>query len=102
MMRSARTSAPACSPKLMTRPAAEARAWARTRSKEALSRLSTAVPPGSMPQKISPLASAMAEIERKNSICTGSTVVITATCGRTMRVSGSISPAWFMPISKTP
>jgi hypothetical protein len=55
-----------------------------------------------MPQKISPLASAMAEIERKNSICTGSTVVITATCGRTMRVRGSISPAWFMPISNTP
>ena len=25
-----------------------------------------------------------------------------ATCGRTIGVSGVISPAWFMPISKTP
>ena len=33
---------------------------------------------------------------------TGSTVVTTATCGRTMPVSGTISPAWFMPISNTP
>ena len=60
------------------------------------------MPPGSSPKKISPFASAIAEIERKNSMCTGSTVVITATCGRTIRVKGSISPAWFMPISNTP
>ena len=36
----------------------------------------------------------------KNSRCTGSTVVMTATCGRTIFTSGVISPAWFMPISK--
>ncbi len=31
-----------------------------------------------------------------------STVVTMAACGRTMPFSGAISPAWFMPISKTP
>ncbi len=44
----------------------------------------------------------MAATEEKNSRCTGSTVVTMATCGRTRRVSGVISPAWFMPISNTP
>ena len=39
---------------------------------------------------------------RRYSRCTGSTVVTIATCGRTSLVSGVISPAWFMPISKTP
>ena len=29
-------------------------------------------------------------------------VVTIATCGRTILVSGVISPAWFMPISNTP
>ena len=43
----------------------------------------TAAPPGSMPWKISALASAMASTEGKNSRCTGSTVVMIATCGRT-------------------
>ena len=61
----------------------------------------TAAPPGSMPEKISALASAMASTEGKNSRCTGSTVVMIATCGRTSLVSGAISPAWFMPISST-
>jgi hypothetical protein len=37
----------------------------------------------------------------KNSRCTGSMVVITATCGRTSFASGSISPAWFIPSSNT-
>lgn len=32
----------------------------------------------------------------------GAIVVMTATCGRTCRVSAAISPAWFMPISKMP
>jgi hypothetical protein len=64
--------------------------------------LITATPPGSIPAKISPLASAMPWTERKCSTWTGSTVVITATWGRTIRVSGAISAAWFMPISNTP
>ena len=33
---------------------------------------------------------------------TGATVVTIAISGRTRRVSGAISPAWFMPISNTP
>ena len=37
----------------------DARAWAVIRSKYGLSRLITAVPPGSIPEKISPFASAM-------------------------------------------
>ena len=61
-----------------------------------------ATPPGSSPEKISPLASAMAEIEAKCSIWTGSTVVISAMSGRTCAVSGTISAGWFMPISNTP
>ena len=60
-----------------------------------------ATPPGSRPEKISALASAIASTEGKNSRCTGATVVMIATCGRTMAVSGLISPAWFMPISET-
>jgi len=32
----------------------------------------------------------------------GAIVVMIATSGRTMRDSGAISPAWFMPISNTP
>ena len=66
-----------------------------------LSRLSTTAPPGSSPSKISALASAIASMPAKNSRCTGSTVVMIATCGRTIFTSGSISPAWFMPISNT-
>ena len=61
-----------------------------------------AVPPVLNPEKISPLASAMAESEAKCSICTGSTVVISAMSGRTMAVNGTISPGWFIPISNTP
>ena len=37
----------------------------------------------------------------KNSRCTGATVVMIAACGRASRDKGSISPAWFMPISST-
>ena len=59
------------------------------------------MPPGSIPSKISALASAMASTEGKNSRCTGSTVVMIAACGRTMAVSGLISPGEFMPISFT-
>ena len=56
---------------------------------------------GPGPRKISALASAIASMPAKNSRCTGSTVVMTsATCGRIISLSGSISPAWFMPISK--
>ena len=44
----------------------------------------------------------MAESEWKCSIWTGSTVVIRATSGRTIAVSGRISAPWFMPISNTP
>ena len=60
-----------------------------------------ATPPGSRPEKISALASAMASTEGKNSRCTGDTLVTMATCGRTIATSGVISPAWFMPISAT-
>ena len=56
----------------------------RAASNCALSRLSTAAPPGSSPAKISALASAIASMPSKNSRCTGSTVVMIATCGRTM------------------
>ena len=62
--------------------------------------LITAAPPGSMPRKISALASAIFSTEPKYSRCTGSTVVTMATCGRTIFTKGVISPAWFMPISK--
>ncbi len=61
-----------------------------------------AVPPGSSPRKISALASAIASTERKKPRWTGATVVTMAICGLTSRVSASISPAWFMPISNTP
>ncbi len=54
-----------------------------------------------MPSKISALASAISATEAKNSLCTGSTVVMTATCGATRRESGAISPGWFMPSSNT-
>ena len=77
------------------------RALRASRANCGLSRLITAAPPRSSPRKISALASAIASTEPKNSRCTGSTVVMIATCGRTSRVSGSISPAWFMPISNT-
>ena len=58
-----------------------------------LSRLSTTAPPGSTLPKISALASAIASMPEKNSRCTGSTVVMTATCGRTIFTNCSISPA---------
>ena len=48
---------------------------------------------GSRPRKISALASAILASEPKNSRCTGAIVVMIATCGRTSRDSGSISPA---------
>ena len=35
-------------------------------------------------------------------MCAGAIVVITATCGQTCVARLAISPAWFMPISKTP
>ena len=60
----------------------------RSRAKCELSRLSSAAPPDSIPAKISALASAMASMPAKNSRCTGSTVVMIATCGRTIFVSG--------------
>ena len=66
-----------------------------------MSRLSTTAPSGSSPEKISALASAIASMPAKNSRCTGSIVVMMATCGRTIFTSGVISPAWFMPISNT-
>ena len=50
-------------------------------------------------EEISALASAIAATDGKNSRCTGSTVVTIAACGRTMVVSGLISPGEFMPIS---
>ena len=75
-------------------------ACASSRANCELSRLSTTAPPGSTPEKISALASAIASMPAKNSRCTGSTVVMTATCGRTIFTSGVISPEWFMPISK--
>ena len=50
-----------------------------------LSALRIATPPGTRPEKISALASAMASTESKNSRCTGATVVMIATCGRAMR-----------------
>ncbi len=59
------------------------------------------MPPGPTPEKISALASAIASIEPRFSICTGAIVVMSATCGRTKPTSGVISPAWFMPISNT-
>ena len=34
-------------------------------------------------------------------MCAGAIVVMTAMCGRTSLVSAAISPAWFMPISRT-
>ncbi len=55
--------------------------------------LTMATPPGSSPAKISALASAIASTLAKFSRCTGATVVMIATCGRTMRRSGVISPA---------
>ena len=61
-----------------------------------------AVPPGSSPAKISALAAAMPSSEPKDSRCAGAMVVMTAMCGRTNCVSGVISPAALMPISKTP
>ena len=39
--------------------------------------------------------------EAKAARCTGWIVVMIATCGRTMRASGMISPGLFMPISYT-
>ena len=59
------------------------------------------MPPGRSPEKTSPLASAIAASEAKCSIWTGSTVVTSATSGRTCATSGTISRGWFMPISKT-
>ena len=70
-----------------TRRCARCRASWRARCSRAnceLSRLSTTAPPGSTPAKISALASAIASMPAKNSRCTGSTVVMMATCGRTI------------------
>jgi hypothetical protein len=68
----------------------------------AMSRLISATPPFVSPEKISPLASAIAATEAKCSRCTGATVVTMAICGRAIATRGVISPAWFMPISNTP
>jgi hypothetical protein len=51
-----------------------------------------ATPSGSSPSKISALASAIASIDPRCSICAEAIVVISATCGRTSRVSAAISP----------
>ena len=77
-------------------------AAAHSRSKNALSRLSTQTPPGSRPSKISALASATASSDGKYAIWAASTLVTTATSGRIRRASGAISPAWFIPTSNTP
>ena len=59
-------------------------------------------PTGSIPSKISALALATpVSPSGKLPTWTGSTLVTIAMCGRTIRVSGRISPAWFMPISNT-
>ncbi len=55
--------------------------------------------PPDMPAKISALASAISATEPKAAPWTRSIVVMTATCGRTRRDSGAISPGLFMPIS---
>ena len=100
-----RTSAPAARPNETTR-APLASAASRNRAKCGESAGITATggwsPIGSSASKISALASAMASSEPRFSMWAGAMVVITATCGRTCRVSPSISPAWFMPISNTP
>ena len=73
------------------------------RSNQRLSAFRIAAPPRAMPAKISALALATpVSPSGKFSICTGPTVVIATACGSTMRDSGSISSAWFMPISNTP
>ena len=66
-----------------------------------MSRLRTAVPPGSSPSKIAAFSRAMPRTSRKAARCTASTVVISATCGRASRARGAISPGAFMPISMT-
>ena len=60
--------------------------WRASRSsgKCGLSRGRTAVPPGTRPWKISALASAISSMDLNCARCTGSTVVMTATCGRTI------------------
>ena len=60
-----------------------------SRSNCALSRLSTTAPSDSRLSKISALASAIASMPAKNSRCTGSTVVMMATCGRTILTSAA-------------
>ncbi len=97
-----RTAASGCRPKSTILPIPRAAAAAARRSKWELSRLSTATPPSTTPLKISALASAMASTLSKWALWTASTAVTTATWGRAMRDSGSISPAWFIPISNTP
>jgi hypothetical protein len=66
-----------------------------------LSALSTAIPPGDMPSKISALARAMP-------LAVGEVLDVHRTDGgdrRRVRANharqGTISPGWFMPISKT-
>ena len=66
-----------------------------------VSRFIMATPP-SIEANISPLAWAIASTESKNSRCAEAIAVTTATCGRTSRASGFISPGWFIPISKMP
>jgi len=46
-------------------------------------------------------ASAMPSIEPRFSMCAGAIAVIAARCGRTIAVSARISPALFIPISRT-
>ncbi len=63
-----------------------------------MSRLTTATSPPAA--KISDLARATPSMpSAKLPLCACDTVVTTATRGRTMRTSGAISLAWFMPIS---
>ncbi len=66
-----------------------------------LSAGSTAEPPGSNPSVIADFSAAMASSEPKWPICAASTLVMTATCGRTSFDSGLISPGWLVPISAT-
>ena len=81
--------------------AARRRAARTSRSRCGVSFGTTPMPPGSRPSKISPLASAIASSEPRFSMCAGAIAVMSARCGRTMRVSAAISPGLFMPISST-
>ena len=94
---SARTSAAADSPKLTSLPAQRAASPGVAGS----SALSTAVPPGAIPSRISAFAAATPASPPTPSRCTGPTFVTTPTCGAAMAASRRISPARLIPISTT-